>query len=373
MSPRAKLALILGGAVVLAAAIVAAALIAAPPEAPPESAPPAPLAAPAAPRKAAPAAPPAAPPAFIPAPAAAPKAVPREEADRALEAVKRESERLAAGGDAVAALAALKRAGADAEAAAFENRLRAGFNETALRAKDLAAAGKEREAAALFDARSKGTLPGIAARCAEAAAALRAVAERKRTHAAGAELEAARAALRDELKAVLPAELRARRWPEALARIDAAMADPRWKGLKAELSDERSFLALGAAFRDAFVQALQDRLNQDASLLLAGGARARGRLTAVAADRVVLRTAAEDEVDLPFDQISADQVAAWTLDRRLPPEDGLTWLKAAVFFFGEGRDDLAALYLATAREKSAEIDAVERLWREGLLRQLITK
>ena len=374
MSPRAKLVLVLGGAAVLGAVAVSLALLRPPAEPPPEIAAPIPTSplppSPAAAKKPG-AAPAVAAPAILPPPSAPRPAAPKED-DRALEAAKRESDRLAAAGDPAGALAALKKAGALAEAAAFENGLRSGFNETALKAKELAAAGKELEAAALLEARAKNTLPEIAARGAAGARRLREIDERRKAHATESERTAARSALLEELKPV-PAELRARRWPETLARLDAAIADPRFRVLKEELSDERSVLALGAAFHEAFLKLLQARLNQDPALMLLGGSRLHGRLASIQKDRAVVKTGADDELDVPFDQISADQVVAWTLGGPLSPEDGLTWLKAAMFFYGEGRDDVAALYLATAKEKSAEIDAVERLWREGLLRRLLTK
>jgi hypothetical protein len=371
--PRSKLPLLLGGAVLLAALIVAAALFLAPGEPPaPVDVPPAPPPPPApAARKTAPAAPPA-PAAAAPLPPSKP-APDRAAADRAWEAAKREADRLAASGDAVGALAALRASPdprADAEAAAFQNRLRSAFNETVARAEELSKAGKLAEAAALFDARSKGTLPEIAARCTESAAAVRKLAALKAAHEAQEQAEAARKAFRADPGLKLAAALKARRWPEALALLDAAQADPQWAALRKDLSDERSFLALGAAFHEAFAKSLQSRLNQDLTILLLGGVRLQGRLTGLEAGRAVMTTAGETAVDVPLDQVSADQVVAWTIGKGLPPEDGLTWLKAAIFFYGEGRDELAALYLATAKEKGAEIEEVERIWREGLLRQV---
>jgi hypothetical protein len=45
-------------------------------------------------------------------------------------------------------------------------------------------------------------------------------------------------------------------------------------------------------------------------------------------------------------------------------------VKAALFFHAEGRDELAGRYLATARELGAPTDGAERVFREGLIRQL---
>jgi hypothetical protein len=378
-TPRSRLPLLLGGAVVLAGLIVAAAILLVPDEPPPPPADAPAAAAPApAPRKPGPAAPapapaPKAPSLPLPAPAPKPDTA---AADRAFEAAVGTSERLAAAGDAVGALAAL-RASADpraaAEAAAFQNRLRAAYNDTVSAAKKLADAGKPAEGAALLEARAKGTLPEIAAKAAEAAGRLRKAAADREAHGATEKSEAARKAFREEQGPTLAAALKARRWPEALALLDAAGADPLRAPLRKELSDERSFLALGAALHDAFVKALQSRLNQETSILLVGNARLLGRLLAIENGRAVVATSGETSLDVPLDQVSPDQVVAWTVGKALAPEDGLTWLKAAVFFFGEGRDDLAALYLATAKEKGAEIDEVERLWREGLTRQALTK
>jgi hypothetical protein len=73
----------------------------------------------------------------------------------------------------------------------------------------------------------------------------------------------------------------------------------------------------------------------------------------------------EGPLDVPMDQLALDQIAAWALGKS--PE-GAACLDAAMFFFAEGRDDLASTYLATAKEKGADAEAVERTWREGLLR-----
>ena len=43
---------------------------------------------------------------------------------------------------------------------------------------------------------------------------------------------------------------------------------------------------------------------------------------------------------------------------------------AALFFFLDGRDDLARSYLATAKEMGADIREPERVFREGLLRSV---
>jgi len=61
-------------------------------------------------------------------------------------------------------------------------------------------------------------------------------------------------------------------------------------------------------------------------------------------------------------------LVGWTLGRSLPAEDPVSYVKAALFFFCDGRDDLARLYLATARELRGPADPAEKSFREGFLR-----
>ncbi|MBI3854996.1 MAG: hypothetical protein HY293_04815 [Planctomycetes bacterium] len=72
--------------------------------------------------------------------------------------------------------------------------------------------------------------------------------------------------------------------------------------------------------------------------------------------------------EAPLDKLHADLLVGWTLGRSLPAEEALSYVKAALFFFCEGRDDLAKLYLATAREMNGRVDEAERVFREGFLR-----
>jgi hypothetical protein len=73
-------------------------------------------------------------------------------------------------------------------------------------------------------------------------------------------------------------------------------------------------------------------------------------------------------VEAPLDRLHADLLVGWTIGKTLQAEDGVTYVKAALFFFCEGRDDLARLYLATARELNGPVAPAEKMFREGYLR-----
>jgi len=130
---------------------------------------------------------------------------------------------------------------------------------------------------------------------------------------------------------------------------------------------ERASLVDAAAFWEAFLRSLRGRVGQEASLLLSDGKKVTGKIARVQDDRVVVENG-ETTTDAPLDRLHADLLVGWTLGKTLAAEEGLSYVKAALFFFCEGRDDLARLYLATARELNGPADAAEKVFRGGFLR-----
>ncbi|HXX93219.1 MAG TPA: hypothetical protein VEN81_06265, partial [Planctomycetota bacterium] len=162
---------------------------------------------------------------------------------------------------------------------------------------------------------------------------------------------------------------RARRYEEALAAFDAAGSDPSSLPLKEELARERSALAQAAAFWESFLRTVRARATQELTIIPASpkAPRTIGRLSKIGPDRLAIDTG-ESTVEVTFDQIHLDQVVAWSIGKSLPADDPATYSKAALFFFLDGRDDLARRYLATAKELGLDIAEAERVFREGLLR-----
>jgi hypothetical protein len=250
------------------------------------------------------------------------------------------------------------RAKAEAAAVEVENRDRAAYNEAVERARERAERGAYAEAAALFAALAKGATADVAARCAESEAQLRKAAVDAAAAAHAAKREAALKTAREEAAPKALAALRARRYADALKEL---------AGEDVDLALERAAVERARAFWQAFVTAARAKAGQDVSLLLAGNKRLAGRLEGVPGDKAALRTP-EGALEIPLDQVALDQVAAWAIGKA---PDGPACLDAAMFFFAEGRDDLASTYLATAKEKGADVAEVERVWRDGLLRAAI--
>jgi hypothetical protein len=126
-------------------------------------------------------------------------------------------------------------------------------------------------------------------------------------------------------------------------------------------------VADASSFWEAFLKTLRAKTGQDAVLLLADGKRLSGRIARIQTDRVVVETG-DGAAEAPLDKLHPDLLVGWTLGRSLPAEEAVSYVKAALFFFCEGRDDLAKLYLATARELNGRSDEAEKVFREGFLR-----
>ena len=288
----------------------------------------------------------------------------RAAVDREFEEVRRRAASLGAAEAVAVWRDYAARAGADArpkaEAAAVEveNRDRAAYNETVAKARERTDRGAYAEAAALFDALAKGATADVASRCAEAAARLKKAAEEVATAERAAKREAALKTAREEAGPKALAALRARRYADALKEL---------AGEAAELGAERAAVERARAFWQAFLAAARTKAGQDVSLLLAGHKRLAGKLEGVSSEKATLRSP-EGVIEVPLDQLALDQIAAWAIGKA---PDGALCLDAAMFFFAEGRDDLASTYLATAKEKGADVKDVESVWRDGILRAAI--
>jgi len=298
--------------------------------------------------------------------------------DREFEGARKDAQTLAAAGhfvDAIETLQAYRAAQtrdllkrrAEVEISALENSSRLAYNEAAAKAKDLAAKGDYAGGIPLFDGVAKGAIPEVAARCQASIAQLKeAVADHGRFEQAK-KGEEVRRAFREDTAPKLLLLVRSRRYDEALKEMSAAAASPAYTLIKDEIAAERASLADASAFWEAFLKSLRGRVGQEASLLLVDGKRVTGKISRVLEDKVVVENG-DAAAETPLEKLHADVLVGWTLGKTLAAEEGLTYVKAALFFFCEGRDDLARLYLATARELNGPADAAEKTFRAGFLR-----
>lgn len=298
--------------------------------------------------------------------------------DREFEGARKDAASLAAAGlytDAIETLQNYKTAQArellkrraDTEIASIENQSRTAYNDAAQAARGLVAKDDLAGATALFDGLSKSAIPEVAERCKKSIAQLKDAAAAKERWEQSKKGDDARKAFREETAPKLLTLVRGRRYDDALKELSAAAAAAANAPIKDEITAERASIADASSFWDAFLKALRARSGQQASILLADGKRLTGKISAVAEDHVSV-DAGDGSVDAPFEKLHADLLVGWTIGRTLAAEDGVTYVKAGLFFFCEGRDDLAKLYLATARELNGPVDPAEKTFREGFLR-----
>lgn len=298
--------------------------------------------------------------------------------DREFDSTRKDAQSLSAAGhylDAIETIQnyrssqtreALKRR-ADLEIGAIQNASRLAFNETSSRAKELSAKGDYPGAAALFDALGRSAIPEVAAKCKTALDQLAAAAAAHARHAELRKGEDVRRAFRQEVAPRLLGFVRARQYEDALRELSAASGIAANAVLKEEIAAERASVADASSFWDAFLKTAKAKVGQDAVVLLADGKRVSGKIARIQPDRIVFDTG-DGTAEAPLDRLHADVLVGWTLGRSLPAEEAVSYVKAALFFFCEGRDDLARLYLATARELNGRSDEAEKVFREGFLR-----
>lgn len=298
--------------------------------------------------------------------------------DREFESTRKDAQALSAAGhhlDAIDAIRTYKasqkrdslKRRADLEIAVIENASRTAFNDTAAKAREMTAKGDPAAAAALFESLVKDSIADVAAACRTAVAQLRTAAEARALHLQERKGEEARRSVREDVAPRVLAHVRARQYEEALKELSAAAANPAHAAVREEIAAERASVADASSFWEAFLKTLKAKTGQEAALLLSDGRRVVGKVSRIQPDRVVLEQG-EGTVEAAFDKLHADLLVGWTLGKSLPAEEAVSYVKAALFFFCEGRDDLAKLYLATARELKGPADPAEKCFREGFLR-----
>jgi hypothetical protein len=298
--------------------------------------------------------------------------------DREFESTRKDAQSLAAAGhylDAIDAIQSYRgtqtreslQRRADVEIAAIQTACRLGFNEASTRARDLASKREYPAAIALFDGLGRSAIPEVAAKCRTAMDQLQAAATSHARHVESKKNEEARRSYRQHVAPRILALVRARQYEEAMKELSASSSHAAHAALKEEIAAERASVADASSFWEAFLRTARAKAGQDAVLLLADGRRLIGKVARIQMDRIIVETG-DGAAEAPFDQLHADLLVGWTLGRSLPAEEAVTYVKAAIFFFCEGRDDLAKTYLATAKELSGRADEAERIFREGFLR-----
>lgn len=298
--------------------------------------------------------------------------------DREFEGTRRDAQSLAAAGhfvDAIETLQAyratqfrelLKRR-AEVEISGLENASRLAYNEAASKARDLAVKGEFAAALPLFESVAKGAIPEVATRCRKSIEQLQEAAAQRDRFEQTKKGDDARRSFREEAAPKILALVRTRHYDEALKELSLAAAAPPNAAIRDEIVAERASIVDASAFWEAFLKALRGRVGQEASLLLTDGKKVTGRISRIQDDKVVIENG-ETATETPLDRLHADLLVGWTLGKTLAAEEGLTYVKSALFFFCEGRDDLARLYLATARELNGPTEAAEKFFRGGFLR-----
>jgi hypothetical protein len=300
--------------------------------------------------------------------------------DREFEGTRHGAQTLAAAGHFVDAIQTLQvyrstqarellKRRAEVEIAAIENASRLAYNEAASKTRELAARGDFAGGLALFEPVAEGAIPEVASRCQRAIAQLKVAAAEHDRFEAMKKGDDARRAFREEVAPKILGLVRARLYDSALKEMRTAAADPANAAIRDEIIAERASVVDASAFWEAFLKALRSRLGHEASLLLSDGKKVFGRISRVQEDKVVVENGETTEALL--DRLHPDLIVGWTLGKTLAAEEGLTYVKAALFFFCEGRDDLARLYLSTARELNGPADAAEKMFRGGFLRAAV--
>jgi hypothetical protein len=300
--------------------------------------------------------------------------------ERELEGLRKDAQTLAAAGRTLDAIQGLRdylkghpkeflSRRVEREIALLENRCREAWNRTAQEAGALAQKQAYGEAVLLFRRLREGAILEVSTRCDEAIAQLAEAKTAFDDFTARRENEEALTAFRDGPAARALAHFRARRYEEGLKELDSPTG-----ALKDLVARDRDAAQEARAFWDGFLKAVRARSVQELAFAPASpqDLRTVGKLQRIGTDRLVLDTG-EASAEIPFEKVALDQVVAWTIGKTLPLEDPGTYVKAALFFFLDGHDDLARTYLATAKEMGADIREPERVFREGLLRSVSEK
>jgi len=261
---------------------------------------------------------------------------------------------------------------AEAEISILEREAVRAYNDGVRKARERAQAGAFDESAACLESAAKGSTPEVREALAEDLESLgrwrRRAADRRAQEAAAA----AEARFRDRARRILD-KARARKYDEALADLDAALAEPALAAAKEVLEADRACLAAAAAFWEAVLKNLKGRLNQEASFQLSDGKWTRGVLKRIGESGLTLQVDANAR-EIVFGALHPDQLILLALGRGgLPDGTGESYSRAAMWFFLEGKDPVARLELATASELGADMASLESAWRRGFLRTALTK
>ncbi len=302
----------------------------------------------------------------------------RSALEREFEAARRSAQELVAAGRPTEAVERLRsyvasqpkellRRRAEIEMGEIENASRLAYNALLPRAEEHARAGRYDEAVALFQDLRKAAIPEVAGRCDAAVAELQAA---RRDYQAWVEVDKVdqtRRAFRDEVAVKVLDLVRARLYAEAGRELEAALRKADYAPVRAEIEAERAAVSQAALFWESYMRSLRPALGQDIWVNIADGNWVGGKLARILPDRLVQKTP-EKEIETPLAQIHADQVVSAVIGRALPADAGETYVKAALFFFCDGRDDLAGFYFATAVERGTRPGPSEKVFREGFLR-----
>jgi hypothetical protein len=228
----------------------------------------------------------------------------------------------------------------------------------------------ETAARALESFRSDAT-PGLTDLCDRALTDLREERLRSEEYRAGAATRAREEEWVVRFRKELLPKLKERRYGEVLKLLEDARKTEPDSVLQDALDGDRAIVAAASEFWAAMLQTLRGRLNQEISLASVDGPPLAGRLVQLQDDHLILAASGETHPAL-LSRVHPDELFLLAIGSSLSETDGMSYLKAALFFFCEGRDAAARILLSTAREMKAEIEPFERAFRGGFLRATLT-
>ncbi len=249
----------------------------------------------------------------------------------------------------------------------LENLSREAFNEAVRNARELIARNDYDAAVEGFNALARGAIDEVVPRCEEAASRIREIKEEHRRYLGTRKFEKIHTTFIKQAAPAILRSVRARHYPEALKQFDEALKLPAYAPIKTSLEEERAAVAAAGAFWAAFVSSVRPKLHKTVSITLRDGSRIKGTLDGISSNFLRVTSPGGDSLVM-LEKIHPDTIVAWTVGEALPANAAETYLKGGLFFFCDGRDSLARLYLATVCEKGASPDAHLRVFREGYLR-----
>jgi len=288
--------------------------------------------------------------------------------EREFESLRQAAGAKAKDGDIVGALATIDaylagnpsdilRRRAAIERVVIENAARERFNAAVQAAGSLVKQQKYDEAIASFEAMAKGAMEDVASACSEEIQKLKAA----KLAFAAAQSEATAAAAEEKFRAeaarIAPLA-RARKFDEALAALPVPS-----DLLKPLAERERAALKAAAQFAAAIEAGAKSRIGQEVAIRT-GDKPVRGTLTKATGHCVTV-----EDREIPYAEMHDDQLILFAFAKGgLSSAAADSYVKTAMYFFYTGKEALARLELATARELGADIAEFEAVWRSGLAR-----